>query len=195
MSARIKNCLVALWLLVFVTALQADTVQLVNGDAVSGKVISLDAKQLKLESDALGQLTIDRSKIATIHLGDAPPPKPAPAAAALPKPPVPIDLLDQLRGGIDPEAIKEIKKNFPLLATPAAGKYFDTTLSGLMNGTLNVQDIRKDAQKALDEVKKIEKELGPQATQGLQPYVGILENFLRNSEPAKQAPPSPPTKK
>lgn len=169
-----------------VSTLQADSVQLVNGDVVSGKVISLDAKQLKLQSDVFGQMTIERTKIASIHLGDAPvakkpttPPQPAGAQ----------DLAEQLRRqGVDPKTLNEVKKVFPLLATPAAGNYFDKTVSGLMTGTIGVQDVRKDAVKAVDEIKKLEKELGPEVTQALRPYLGILEEFIRETDPAKPAP-------
>lgn len=49
---------------------RAETVQLVNGDVLSGKVISLDATQLKLDSEALGEVTIDRAKIAAIVLSE-----------------------------------------------------------------------------------------------------------------------------
>lgn len=67
------------------TPAAADSVRLVNGDLISGQVISLDDKQLKLKSDALGELTIPRSKIVAIFLGDAPQPLQPSAAAARPK--------------------------------------------------------------------------------------------------------------
>jgi hypothetical protein len=173
-----------------------DTVQLVNGDNVSGKVLSLDAKQLKLKSDVFGELSIERSKIASIHLGDAAPAKPAPAPAAQVQVTVPqpnLDVINQLRSqGLDPSTLGDIKKAFPLLTQPGAGKYFDNAVSGLMSGKLDVGDIRKDAMKVVDEVKKLEKELGPQATQALRPYMSILENFIAETEPKKPAPPQPP---
>src|SRR5262245_32156547 len=126
-----------------VSGLTADTVELLNGDSLSGKVIALDAKTLKLKNDILGEMTIERAKIASIHLGDAPveKKKPAPTVTAIPGP---QDVVNQLRTqGLDPAALSEIKKAFPLLATPEAGKYFDNAVSGLVSGNLNIQDIRK----------------------------------------------------
>jgi hypothetical protein len=184
------SILVVSTLFILAAGLQADTIQLVNGDSVSGKVVSLDDKQLKLQSDILGQMSIERSKIAAIHFGDAAVPKKSAVAA---KPAGPLDVKDLLRGGIDPQTMNEIKKTFPLLATPEASKYFENAVTGLMTGSLNVQDVRKDAIKAVGEIKKLEKELGPQVGQALQGYLGILEHFLRETEPAKQAPKAPAT--
>jgi hypothetical protein len=52
----------------------ADEVRLINGDMVSGEVKSLDGESLVLASENFGELKIDRKRIATIRLGDAPPP-------------------------------------------------------------------------------------------------------------------------
>jgi hypothetical protein len=193
MLSRYSTSVLVLMLFVFVPILSGDTVQLMNGDTISGKVLSLDDKHLKLHSEALGQIVIERGKIASIHLGDTAVPK----KTALPKASGAQDLIDQLRGqGIDPKTVNDIKKAFPLLATPEAGKYFDNALSGLLGGSMNIQDVRKDAIKAMNEIKKLEKELGPQATQALQSYIGILENFIRETEPSKQLPKAqdPPSK-
>ena len=41
----------------------ADSVQLTNGDVLNGRVLGLDQKQLRLESDTLGQVNIPRVKV------------------------------------------------------------------------------------------------------------------------------------
>lgn len=179
--------------LALAAVVNGDTVQLVNGDNVSGKVLSLDDKQVKLQSDVFGTLSIERTKVAAIYFGDAVPKNagnPGVAVQVQVKPSqAGQEVIDQLKKqGLDPSALNEIKKAFPLLATPGAGKYFDDSLSGLMSGKMNVGDIRKDAMKVVDEVNKLEKELGPQATQALRPYMSILESFIRETEPTTPPP-------
>jgi len=51
----------------------ADTVQLVNGDVLNGKVISLNEKEVKLSSDVLGEISVQREKVVAITLGDRKP--------------------------------------------------------------------------------------------------------------------------
>lgn len=199
LRSRFLSFMVAGAALTLAALANADTIQLVNGDNVSGKILSVDDKAVKLQSEVFGQLTIERGKIAAIFFGDAAPPKnnanntsPIANLQAQAKPPQPgQDVLDQLRNqGLDPATLQDIKKAFPLLTQPGAGKYFDESVAGLMSGKIGVQDIRKDAMKVIDEVNKLEKELGPQATQALRPYLSILENFVQRTEPA--APPVPP---
>jgi len=194
--SRVVGLALSLGTVLMIATVNADTIQLLNGDNVSGKILSVDGTHVKLQSDVFGQLSIERKKIAAIHFGDAAPPKavaiPAPQVQIQVKPPQPgQEVLDQLRGqGLDPSTLNDIKRAFPLLTQPGAGKYFDESVTGLMSGKIGVSDIRKDALKVVDEVNKLEKELGPQATQALRPYMSILENFIRQTEPA----PPPPDK-
>ncbi|QDU97321.1 hypothetical protein [Lignipirellula cremea] len=190
----------------------ADTLRLANGDSVTGKVLSIDAEQVQLESDVLGKLTIPRAKIASIHFGDAPPAaapaQAAPADLKVPKLPAitaeqkkyleeqtrktgatPADVLKQLQsGGVDPNAVDEITRNLPGFAAPEVQEYFNNTLGGLQSGQLNIGDIRKDAVKARDQIKELQEELGPEAA-ALNGYLGILENFIRKTE--SEAEPQP----
>ena len=190
-------------------ALRADVVQLVNGDTINGKVVSLDETQLKLKSEVLGEMSLPRDKVASIYLGDGRPPAAAvPARAAVPAAPVdkarllgpPGDsveeILDNLqKEGVDIHDVNELKKQFPLLAMPAAGAYFDRTVEGLNNGTIGVGDIRKDAIKARDQLQDLKKdlarELGPGSDGVLDSYLGILDNFIEQTEPPKPAEPAP----
>lgn len=168
----------------------ADSVQLTNGDTLHGRVLTLDAKQLKLESDTLGQLNVPREKVQSITLGDGK------AKPALVDPKsvtktelTPDAILKQLKTkGVGAKDVGDIQKMFPLLATPEASTYFNDTLKGLLGGTLSVKDIRKDAIRARDELKKATKGLGPDVEGSVAPYLNILEKFIRETEP-------PPAKK
>src|SRR5580658_1630247 len=49
--------------------LEADQVEMQNGDRYAGKVISMTAETVILQSDVLGKLTLPRSKVANVNLG------------------------------------------------------------------------------------------------------------------------------
>jgi hypothetical protein len=171
----------------------ADSVQLANGDVLNGKVLSLDDKQLRLESDTLGQVNIARVKIVAIMLGDQKAPKAGTSSAAQ----TPEAVLKQLQlGGVNPKDVSEIQKLFPLLATPEASQYFNDTVKGLLAGTRSVDDIRKEAIRARDELKKMTKGLGPDVESSVAPYLSILEKFIGETAPtAKKPKADPPPKK
>jgi hypothetical protein len=159
----------------------ADSVQLLNGDVLSGRVLTLDDKQLRLQSDTLGQINIPRDKIASISLGEtkaAPAPKAGAAAT-------PEAVFKQLQtSGVSPKEMAELQKMFPLLANPEAAGYFNDMVKGILGGTGTLGDLRKEAMRARDELKKATKGLGPQVEAGMAPYLKILESFIRETDPA-----------
>jgi hypothetical protein len=53
------------------TSVSADTVRLVNGDTIHGQVVSVDQKEVKLQSTLLGVLTIARNRVEVIAFGNA----------------------------------------------------------------------------------------------------------------------------
>lgn len=189
--------------LIMAGAASADTVQLANGDVLNGKVLTLDDKNVTLESETLGKITVARAKVATISFGNAKPPvtvvpKSGTTPATAPQPGSVEDVLKQLKtGGVNPKDVNELQKLFPELASPEASKYFDEAVKGLATGKTSIQDIRKDAIKARDELKKLTDDLGPDVGAATAPYLNILEKFIRETEPkdtkggkdSKSAPP------
>jgi len=194
-SAAFRSLACAIFTAALVSAAAADTVQLTNGDTVSGKVVSLDGQSLTLKSEALGDVKIPRDKIAAIMLGErvlpaVVPPigvRPAdvkPAVKPLTAEPSVNDILKQIQsGGVDKSVTKGLEAELPLLANPEVKAYFNKTLGGLMTGDLSVSDLRKQAIDVRNQVKDLEKELGPEATQALSGYLGILESFIKETEP------------
>lgn len=185
----------------FAGSLSGDTIELTNGDVLNGHVVSLDGKELVLKSELLGELKLDREKVSAIHLGDKPvltrEAAPAPSSQGkkadpavnpevqkvLDSVPSSDDVLKQLQGGsVDKEMIGALQQKFPLLNTPEASGYFNETVSGLMTGRLNIQDVRKDAVNARDQLKDLQDELGPEGA-ALNGYMSILNNFIRETEP------------
>ena len=185
-----------------------DTVVLKNGDVLNGEVLSLNASELKLKSNTLGQISLAREKVVTIQLGDQPlPPRSTagavgqasgaaassalPGGAELPKADSVDDVLRKMQlGGVDAGTLQGLEDKLPLLATPEVKQYFNEKVTGLMSGTLSVQDIRKDAINARDQILDLQKDLGPQGD-AMNPYLSILESFIRKSEPSKAASPEP----
>jgi hypothetical protein len=182
-----------LLLLIAALPVAADSVQLANGDVLNGRVLSLDDKQLRLESETLGQINVPRVKIVAITLGNqkAAAPAAAPKAGAAATDLSLDGVLKQLKTtGVNPKDVGDIQKMLPLLATPEASSYFNDTLKGLIGGTRSVGDIRKEAIRARDELKKATKGLGPDVDASVAPYLSILERFIGETQP-----PAPPAKK
>jgi hypothetical protein len=192
---------------------RADSIELINGDLLHGKVVSLDDVELRLISDIHGAVIIARDKVAAIGFGERKLVQPAAAGAAdgtpdaqgvvrrgvpgdqsqvtatVPLAPLPAqDVLRQLRAqGLTSENITELQKALPMLKEPAARRYFDDKVKGLTEGTINVQDIRKEAMRAREEYRKTAKSLGPDGekalNQALGGYLDILDRFIRDSAP------------
>jgi hypothetical protein len=62
----------ALLLAVSFAAARGDTLRLANGDTINGKVIAVDDKNVTLESETFGRITLPRSKVVGLVFGDAP---------------------------------------------------------------------------------------------------------------------------
>jgi hypothetical protein len=54
-------------------------------------------------------------------------------------------------------------------------------MGGLMNGSLNVDDIRRQAKSAADQLRAAKKELGDDAGFAVDGYLAVLDGFLRET--------------
>jgi hypothetical protein len=185
---------VMIWALISCAVALADTVELTNGDLLSGKVAGVTADQVLLTSDVLGEVKLPRAKVAAIHFGDRKPVvaakvgaaavAPVAPAKALPAEPSVDDVLNQLKAGAGGgDLTKMLAKEFPLLQNPEVKAYFEKTVGGLMSGELNVGDIRKQALDVRQQVKDLEKDLGPEGMAALKPYLSVLDKFINDTEP------------
>ncbi len=242
--------------LTWAALLAADTIELSNGDRVTGKLLDVDDGQLVFETELLGKITLPREKVVSIQLESQRPEKvkgaqpgsrrngrseSAPRAnkenvkpAADQQPPgrrvsdakliqelrargLRIGSLDDLKKlmpevllpddptqspegvvrnlrqhGVDPATMDEVKKMVPLIGVPGARSYFDSMLGGLINGRFELQDLRRDAIKARDGLRDIQKDLGPNGD-ALNGYLMILESFLDQTEGSKSNAPEKST--
>jgi hypothetical protein len=173
MNLRITACCLALvtslgaW-----TAAKADTVQLINGDAIRGKVVLLDAKQLVFRSESFGELRIPRDKIELIVLGNQPLPRnrDTAAATAAPSP-----------GAGTGSVIGQVA---PLLQTPAAQQQLGPLVQQLM-GAGDLRDLQKNVNTARQGLQDLKKDFGPgPESQVLDAYINMFNLF---------SPPAPAT--
>ncbi len=100
----------------------------------------------------------------------------------------PRDAVEQLRReGVDPELKRSLHMMLPGFGTPEVQGYFNNRVDGLMKGSLSIQDIRKDAIGARDQLREIMDDLGQDGA-ALQGYFSILNNFIEKTRPEDEQP-------
>lgn len=174
--------------------LRADQVEMQNGDRYLGKVLSLTTDTLVIQSDVLGKVSLPRGKVALITLGTstttnlvrvASPTsdKANVPAAALTN--TNTDVSSALRSlGANTNVIQQVRGQLLNGAGADANKKFDELLSGMANGSLDLNDIRTQARSAASQLRALKGELGQDSSEALDGYLNILDNFLKEISPA-----------
>jgi hypothetical protein len=175
--------------------LPADQVEMQNGDRFSGKVLSVSADAVVLQSETLGKITVPRKKMAGLAFGTnalasavagnpprlSAPTNPPPAAALTVPATTNMDLSAALnRPGMDTNFIRQVRDQM-LGNNPAAAGKFDEMVGGLMSGSLNLDDLRREAKTAADQIRELKHELGPEAGDALDGYLAQLNSFLQET--------------
>lgn len=171
--------------------IRADIVDMQNGDRYNGTVLGVSSNSLVLQSEVLGKITLPRAKVSSISLGAFSAPNPARSAAAIAGnsrlSPVtkssgaaasPSSLAEL---GTRSELVRQVKSQFLSDAGPEANEKFDQLMNGLISGKLTVADLRKEAKSTADQVRALQKELGPEASGAFDGYLAILDHFLSES--------------
>ena len=196
----------------FVTGgcLRADEVDMQNGDRYFGKVVSVSADTVVMNSEMLGKINVQRKMVAGLVFGT----NAAPLVVAGPVthtsvttnlPAVPllaspasqantnVDLSVALRRlGADTNFVGQIRQQMLAGSPEAAGKY-DEMVGGLMNGNLNLNDLRQQARASADQLRELKRQLGPEADDSLDAYLQVLDNFIKETDAGSAgAVPSPP---
>jgi hypothetical protein len=181
------------WFLVSLS--RADQLEMQNGDHYLGKVISMTTTSVVLQSEVLGTVTLPRNKIALLTLGANSstnfPVSPAVVngqvraaptiTASLPKAPVAAK-----QPGTDKSVLKKVESEYLSEATPEARAKFNQMAGGLLTGRLSVNDIRKEAKAAADQLRALRGDAGDE-TGMVDSYLAILDNFLKESGPSAGA--------
>jgi hypothetical protein len=103
----------------------------------------------------------------------------------------PRDAVEQLkREGIDPDLNRSLHMMLPGFGAPKVQDYFNSRVDGLMQGSIDIDDIRKDAIGARDQLREIMDDLGQDGA-ALQGYYSILDNFIQKTKPADSKQPNP----
>ncbi len=175
--------------------LRADLVEMQNGDRYSGKLLSVSADTVVLESEILGKITVPRKRVANLMLGTtaaAPPaatdvarvsvstnlPAAAPEAALAN---TNVNLSAALRKlGANTNFIGQIRQKM-LAGNSEAASNYDELVSGLMTGKLNLNDLRREAKSSADQLRQLKHDLGPDAGDSLDAYLSVLDNFLKET--------------
>lgn len=191
----LRSCHVRLGaaLIVFVSLLwlRADQIDMQNGDHYLGKVISLSTNAIILQSDVLGTVTLPRNKVALLTLGSSAstnlPGLPAGVNGQLHAPLVPSANAPKLPAtmkepGTDKHLIQKVESQYLAEATPEARQKFNQMAGGLLTGRLTVNDIRKEAKSAADQLRALRGDAGDE-TGMVDSYLAILDNFLKESAP------------
>jgi len=168
----------------------ADQVVMQNGDNYNGKVLSVTTNALVLQNENLGTLVLPRTKIATVSFGTAAASPPAASNVSAAPPP----------GGSatnsisDPAAFRGIRDQTNLIqlvqsqilgsASPEAVQKYDAMLDGLSTGKIDLNELRKQAQDAADQLRSLRNDAGPDAGGEVDTYLAVLDNFLQKTAPA-----------
>lgn len=182
-----------------------DQLEMQNGDRYFGKVLSVSADTVVLQSEVLGKINVPRNKVASLAFGAAVGPAPRTAARVMPtlvptNIPTATSTAALLRTNTDLSAtprhlsantdlVRQVRDQMLAGSPEAAGKY-DELAGGLMSGKLNVEDIRREAKASADQLRALKRDLGPDAGDSLDVYLQVLDGFLKES--GTSSPGTPP---
>ncbi len=173
----------------------ADQVIMQNGDVLNGKVLTMSTNVLVLQNDNLGKVTLPRGKVANIVFGTIAAPVPASTRtnviemqqASTPQTNTDSDLETMLRGIRDnTNLVQQVEAQVLGSSSPDAVNKFNELLDGLSTGKIDMNDLRAQAQSAVDQLREYKKEMGPTETAEADAYLAILDGFLKETTPANE---------
>ena len=176
---------------VAVISIQADQVDMKNGDHYVGKVLSVNTNTVVFQNDVLGTVNLAREKVVGISLATASPSNATITVQAAT--PVRASTNAAVSPVIRPSAtttnvMKQVEQEFLSGMGPEAKAKFNEMVKELMTGKLTVNDIRAQARTAADQLRSAKSELGSEAGDALDGYLAILENFLKDSGDSQPVP-------
>lgn len=188
-------------LLLLLRPAMADQVEMQNGDRFTGKIVLMNSETLVLQNEYLGRVNLPRGKVSVLEMGDQPA---GSASAAQPAPAIhravaaglaPIGtnsdvaaMFRNLGGPATTNLMEQVRGNLLNGASPEANQAFDQLMGGLMSGQINMDDLRKQAQVAADQIRELKRDgANDPATASLDGYLEILDDFLKETAPAASA--------
>lgn len=169
-------------LVVALAFIRADVVECDNGDRYNGKVLSMDEKEVKLQNDIAGTITIPRVRIVGIQFRQMP-------ARAANRPATNAAAISAKAPTWDAAALERIQNEYLATATPEANQMFQEMVQGMQSGQLNLGDLRARAAATLRDLRAAQKESGEDALGGiLETYGEVLESFLQQTAAGARTP-------
>ena len=185
---------------IFIAAsrLGADEVDMQNGDRYIGTVLSVSGDAVVLKSEELGRITVPRKNVTAMAFGtNSVAPKAASNAATvsaptnLPAAPSTSELTGTNADfsaayhnlAADTNIVAQIRQQM-LAGNPAATGKFDEMVNGLLDGSLNMNDLRREAQSDEDQLRALKHDLGPDAGDSIDGYLDVLDDFIKESDSA-----------
>lgn len=97
----------------------------------------------------------------------------------------PQGAVEQLRReGVDAKTMGQLHAMLPGFGSPEVQKHFHDRVTGLMSGSLSINDIRNEAIDVRDQLRELMDELGS-GGEALGGYYGILDGFIQKTDPNK----------
>lgn len=163
-------------------SLRADQVVMQNGDRYNGRIVSVSATNVVLQSEVLGVVNLHRGKVASLAMGNAVATKAAPAIKAA-STNGSTELAAAVRQlGTQSNLVNQVRAQFLATANPEANQKFDQMLNDLGTGKMSIADLRAQARSAAAQLRELEKEAGDDASGTMGLYLSILESFLAETE-------------
>jgi hypothetical protein len=182
MLIRLSLCVLGTSFVLFGSALRADTIQLVNGDRLKGRVTSLDEKELVLKSESFGELKIPRDKVDLVSLGDKGLPDFSEPTTAPQK------------AGQAEQALGASKNLGQLLQDPAVQSQLGPMVEQLL-GPKADQETQNRIDEARRGMKELRKDLGKSPEgDALESYIRFFEQIAPLARGLQDAQPRPPAK-
>lgn len=176
----------------FVSSLTAEQVQMQNGDVYQGRVLAVTTNAVVLQSEVLGTIRLPRNKVAQVILGSNSGTNNVGVAtvnpliaASVPRTNSSLsELSASLRQlGLQTNLIRQVQAQLLSDAGPEANAKFNQLLNGLMAGSLDLKDLRAEAQSVAERARAARKELGDDAGGLIDGYLAILDSFLKETGP------------
>ena len=185
MTTKTKHthrCYAMLALCAATVTLNADQVVMQNGDHYNGKVLSVSATNVVLQSDVLGVVNLARIKVANVAMGSTVATNPAPLAVVT-RTNAPTDLSVAMRQlGNQSNLLQQVRSQFLGDANPETNEKFNRMINDLTTGKMSVGDLRAQAKSAADQLRALEKEAGDDASGTMGVYLSILDGFLAETD-------------
>ena len=154
----------------------AETIHLINGDLIQAKVISLDEKQLSIQSSILGALNIPRDKVARIDF------IPQPQSSSIPPPKATKTLPGALNQGNPSDLIQQVQQQMLTTAGPEANEMYQDLVQGVTSGSINIPQLKTMAEDTVQQIEELQAELGDDVGFALDGYLSILKGFIQKAE-------------